>query len=210
MGLPNSYTQKTGALPAYFEAILDAQPPERFSIKFLENLGFTSTNDRLFVALLKELGFLNSDGTPQQRYFDYLDRSQSARVLADGIREMYSDLFAVNKQANELKVDDVKNKLRTLYSGKKPDSALTSIAKTFVALCQLANFTALPAHVVKPPALDNKKEEKTQPAIEPVVRKNEIPLSLGSLQYHINIVLPESRDQAVYDAIFKSLRDHLR
>jgi hypothetical protein len=34
-------------------------------------------------------------------------------------------------------------------------------------------------------------------------------VSLDSLQYHINIVLPESRDQAVYDAIFKSLRDHL-
>lgn len=210
MGLPNSYTQKTGALPAYFEAILDAQPPERFSIKFLENLGFTSTNDRLFVAILKELGFLNSDGTPQQRYFDYLDRSQSSRVLADGIREMYSDLFAVNKQANELKADDVKNKLRTLYSGKKPDSALASIAKTFAALCQLADFTAQSAHVVKPPVVDNKKEEKVQPAIEPIVRKNETPLSLGSLQYHINIVLPESRDQSVYDAIFKSLRDHLR
>ena len=34
-------------------------------------------------------------------------------------------------------------------------------------------------------------------------------LSMDALQYHINIVLPESRDQAVYDAIFKSLRDHL-
>ena len=34
-------------------------------------------------------------------------------------------------------------------------------------------------------------------------------LDLGALQYHINIVLPDSRDQAVYDAIFKSLRDHL-
>lgn len=34
-------------------------------------------------------------------------------------------------------------------------------------------------------------------------------IKLQGLQYHINIVLPETRDQAVYDAIFKSLRDHL-
>lgn len=34
-------------------------------------------------------------------------------------------------------------------------------------------------------------------------------LSIDSMQYHINIVLPESRDQAVYDAIFKSLKEHL-
>ena len=34
-------------------------------------------------------------------------------------------------------------------------------------------------------------------------------LSVDALQYHINIVLPDTRDQSVYDAIFKSLRDHL-
>ena len=72
MPLPNSYTFKPNAIPAYFDAMLDAQPPARFSVKFLENLGFTSTNDRLFVGILKELGFLNSDGAPQQRYYDFL------------------------------------------------------------------------------------------------------------------------------------------
>lgn len=207
MGLPNSYTQKTGALPDYFEAVLDAQPPERFSIKFLENLGFASTNDRLFVAVLKELGFLNSDGAPQQRYFDYLDRTKSSRVLAEGIREMYSDLFAVNKQANELSVDEVKNKLRTLYSGKKPDSALTSISKTFVGLCQLADFSVNPP---EPKKTEETSEEQLPPKPTHDLGSTDRAVSLGSLQYHINIVLPDSRDQGVYDAIFKSLRDHLR
>jgi Family of unknown function (DUF5343) len=42
-------------------------------VKFLENLGFTSTNDRLFIGILKDLGFLNRDGAPQRRYFDFLD-----------------------------------------------------------------------------------------------------------------------------------------
>jgi hypothetical protein len=35
------------------------------------------------------------------------------------------------------------------------------------------------------------------------------PERFSAMQYHINIVLPDTRDQAVYDAIFKSLRDHL-
>lgn len=38
MALPDSYTVKFSAIPAYFDAILDAQSPERFSLKFLENL----------------------------------------------------------------------------------------------------------------------------------------------------------------------------
>ena len=67
--LSESYTQKPAAIPEYFEAMLDAQPPERFSVKFLENLGFKSTNDRLIISILKDLGFLNRDGAPQQRYF---------------------------------------------------------------------------------------------------------------------------------------------
>src|SRR2546425_7487876 len=106
MTLPDSYTLKPNAVPAYFDAMLDAQPPERFSIKFLENLGFTSTNDRLFIGILKELGFLNADGVPQQRYFDFMDRSQSRQVVATGIRDAYSDLFAVNTKANELSPTD--------------------------------------------------------------------------------------------------------
>src|SRR5438128_9392888 len=100
MSLPDSYTLKPGSTAAYFDAILDAQPPDRFSIKFLENLGFTSTNDRLFIGVLKDLGFLNADGVPQQTYYEFMDRSQSRTVLAGAIRHAFSDLIAINTKAN--------------------------------------------------------------------------------------------------------------
>jgi hypothetical protein len=210
MGLPDSYTQKPGAIPAYFDAVLDAQPPDRFSIKFLENLGFTSTNDRLFIGILKDLGFLNADGVPQQRYFEFMDRSQAKYILAEGIRDAYSDLFAVNSRANELPVAEVKNKLRTLFAGKKTDNVIERVAKTFTALCEYADFTKPPS-----PITAKKEDEKTGKKEELAVKKDHGiqttggAISLDSLQYHINIVLPETRDQAVYDAIFRSLRDHL-
>ena len=119
MALAESYTFKTNAIPAYFDAILDAQPPERFSVKFLENLGFTSTNDRLFIGILKDLGFLNRDGAPQRRYFDFLDRTQSKTILAEGIRDAFSELFAVNTKANEFTVDQAKNKTADSFWRKK-------------------------------------------------------------------------------------------
>ena len=211
MPLPDSYTLKPNSIPAYFDAILDAHPPERFSVKFLENLGFTSTNDRLFVGILKELGFLNADGTPQQRYFEFMDRSRSKQVLAEGIREAYSELFAINKKANELNVGDIKNKLRTLYAGKKTDLVIGNIGKTFSALCQYADFTEpeVPRPAEEPKGIDEKKvEAKPDHEAVPPMRKKAASISMDSLQYHINIVLPESRDQAVYDAIFKSLKEH--
>ena len=215
MPLPNSYTQKPGSIAAYFDAILDAQAPDRFSIKFLENLGFTSTNDRLCLGILKELGFLNADGAPQQRYFEFLDRSRSKQILAEAIREAYSDLFAVNKNAQDLNEDDVKNKLRTLYAGKKTDQLIARIAKTFSALCEYADFSK-PAYSHSVPTATSISEEGKVQAKQEHHQRSFTPAQekprgvvMDSLQYHINIVLPESRDQAVYDAIFKSLKDHL-
>lgn len=208
MGLPESYTQKTNAIPSYFDAIQNAEPPQRFSIKFLENLDFKSTNDRMFISILKDLGFLDPDAVPTERYYRFLDKTESDTVLAEGIREAFSDLFVVNKEANKLSTDEVKNKLRTLYAGAKKDSAISSIAKTFSALCEIANFESQP-----------KQKKTTQPIekVEKEEKKEEIKskvdvgkkIKIEGLQYHINIVLPESREQAVYDAIFKSLKEHL-
>jgi hypothetical protein len=216
MSLPDAYSIKHNSIHDYLSAILDAHPPERFSYKFMENLGFTSTNDRQFIGILKDLGFIDENAVPQQRYFDYLDRANSARILADSIREAYSDLFAINTQAQELSAEDVKNKLRTLYAGKKTDLVIGRIAKTFETLCAEADFSK--TSTLSSSTSDSKKENanlskevpQNQPIASSVNQENSLPhLNLQSLQYHINIVLPDSRDQAVYDAIFKSMKEHL-
>lgn len=206
MALPDSYTIKTGAIRAYFDAILGAEAPTRFSTKFLEGLGFSSSNDRLMIGILKELGFLNTDGVPQERYYQFLDRGQSEHVLAEGIKEAYAELFAVNKEAYKLNVDEAFNKLRTLYKGEKKDTVIKNIAKTFVALCDVADFSK---HKVGQKSSAKAKTEEPVKVGSPEAPSNKPALGLDSLQYHINIVLPDTRDQAVYDAIFKSLRDHL-
>jgi len=217
MALPNSYTMKTGAITAYFDAIRNGEAPDRFSIKFLEGLGFASSNDRLLIGILKDIGFLNADGAPQERYFQFLDKSISSKVLAEGIRDAYSDLFAVNTSADKLDATQANNKLRALYRGEKKDSVVKMIARTFVALCDYADFesTAAKDKSLKVPA-DKKKSEDKEPEDtsknDDLSGKNGGPpnnIGLNSLQYHINIVLPDTRDQATFDAIFKSLRDHL-
>lgn len=207
MALPDSYTLKPGSIPAYFDAILNAEAPERFTTRFLVNLEFKSVNDRSFIGVLRDLGFLDADGKPQQRYFEFLDKSQSVKVVAEGIREAYSDLFNINKEAYTLSSEETKNKLRTLYTGSKKDGVIARIASTFTALCEYADFSTPEKKVLEKKSEEKKVKEK------PEIKNNEVKekpvVGLDSLQYHINIVLPESRDQAVYDAIFKSLRDHL-
>lgn len=214
MPLPDSYTFKPNAIPAYFDAILDAEAPERFSVKFIENLGFTSTNDRLFIGILKDIGFLNRDGAPQPRYYEFLDRSNSKRVVAQGIREAFSDLFAVNKKINDSPLEEVRNKLKTLYSGKKTNLVIDKIAKTFKALCDYADFStpssgAISKEMSSPEGSKPEEELTTKETGAEKTHTEAHAMKVGALQYHINIVLPDTRDQAVYDAIFKSLREHL-
>lgn len=218
MALPDSYTQKPGAITAYFEAMLDAEAPERFTTRFLESLEFKSTNDRLLTNVLKELGFIDTDGIPKDRYFEFLDRTKAEGVVAQGIREAYSDLFAINKQAEDLSTEEVKNKLRTLYKGTKKDNTIGRIASTFTALCDYADFSTAGKTASKPKEEKKVADSKDHPEEKPEASQNvkndggisfKSNLSVDALQYHINIVLPESREQAVYDAIFKSLRDHL-
>jgi len=118
-----------------------------------------------------------------------------------------------NKKANELTPEDVTNKLRTLYAGKKSDGVIGRIASTFSALCDYADFSVESRQVQLvasgPPASHSQDHAKQDVNEKPAHVKNHGTLVMDSLQYHINIVLPESRDQAVYDAIFKSLREHL-
>ncbi len=67
----------------------------------------------------------------------------------------------------------------------------------------------MPKTEAKNVAGEEKPEAGAESLAEDLAPKRTVSLSIDSMQYHINIVLPESRDQGVYDAIFKSLKEHL-
>jgi Family of unknown function (DUF5343) len=67
MSLPDSHTLKPGSIPAYFEAMLGAEAPKRFTARFLESLEFTSSTDRLFIGILRDLGFVDQESAPTDR-----------------------------------------------------------------------------------------------------------------------------------------------
>jgi Family of unknown function (DUF5343) len=143
VSVPKAYLTSTKNVPAILTAIQQAQAPKQFSVTFLNNLGFKGNADRLFIGMLKALGFLEPSGAPTQRYFEYLDQTQSARVLAEAIREAYADLFELNVNADKMTRDEVKNKLKTLTQGQFSDDVLSKMATTFVALAGHADFEAV-------------------------------------------------------------------
>ncbi len=209
MALPEQYLITTKNLSSFLNSLLNAQAPSKFTNKFLEQLEFTSTNDRLFIGMLKFLGFIDSNGIPQDRYFKFLDQTQSKQVLAEAIREAYSDLFTVNVKAHEMSTSDVKNKLKTLTQGSKSDTVLQFMANTFVSLCKYADFSKAPSKELMTikndeSMVDDNMKDPHKMTHELVNKK-----ITTEMHYNIQIHLPETRDITVYDAIFKSLKEHL-
>jgi hypothetical protein len=206
MALSTSYLVTTKNFDALINALLSAKAPEKFNRAFLTSLDFTSSNDTLYIRLFKDLGLIDSSNVPTERYYRFLDQSESKRVFAECIDEAYSDLFAINKRAYDMSEGEIKNKLKTLTQGSKEDNVLGLMAKTFKAICEYADWS------IKTPTLTSNisiSEIKPKDSTKDEPTANLKKVLNPSLHYNIEIHLPETRDSAVYDAIFRSLKEHL-
>lgn len=65
MAITYPYMVSNNKIGPIFEKIKTAAKPSKFTNQFLRTLGFTSTNDRAVLSVLKRLGFLTDDGSLQ-------------------------------------------------------------------------------------------------------------------------------------------------
>lgn len=205
-------------LAKFLEALRHAQAPEKLALRFIEELGFTSTNDRLFIPLLKAMKFLDEGGKPTARYHSFLDDTQWKLVLAEGIKDAYPDLFRVNRNAQTLSRDQLSGKIKSLAEGKLSPAVLGNVTKTFIELVKLADFSGASADQEQPEeTLEEPADTEAGPAFiggahGGAAQRDRIGVGETSgptLVYRIEIVLPAVRDQAIYDAIFRSAKEHL-
>lgn len=201
-------------LPKFIDALRHAQAPDKLTVRFIEQLGFASTNDRLFIPLLKAMKFIDDAGKPTSRFHSFLDDTQWKHVLAEGVKDAYPDLFRVNRNANSLSREALTGKIKSLTEGKVSEAVLGNTTKTFMELVKLADFSSngAPGETKTTPnseELEQASQRASPP--EPTLRNesNSGQTGTAALVYRIEIVLPAVRDQAVYDAIFRSAREHL-
>ena len=208
MALTNTYVLPTGRIPDLFEKIRDGQPPERFTTQHLKDWGFTSTNDRAFISLLKALGFRTSDGRPTQRYSDYRDHTRSKAVLGEGMKEAYGDIFLIKEHPTEADRAAIQGKFKSFHNAS--DNGAGLMTRTFIALLPLADLTKKGAPPA--PAKDEKsppKEKRKRGESDQEEEREGLQFRAPGLHYNIEIHLPATKDVEVYNAIFKSLREHI-
>ena len=207
MALSSSYTQAYGKLGEFFAKVRDGQAPPQFTQQLLKDLGFKSQNHRAYIQIMKSIGFLSPDGKPTQRYSDYRDHSKSKAVMADGIKEAYSDIFLIKEHPGQADKSTIQGKFKSFHNTS--DSVASNMTSTFYALLALADLNGVSSQGPQSSTEndDQPTSQDTTPEI-PIVHPTVSQLTTG-LHYNIQIHLPATKDIEVYNAIFKSLREHL-
>lgn len=210
MALTNTYTVAVGRIPELFSKIRDGQAPDQFTQQLLKDWGYTSSNDRAFLPFLKALGFLSPDGKPTPLYHDYRDHSRSKTVMAQALRHAYGDIFLIKEHPTDADKEAVQGKFKSYHNTS--DNVASLMTKTFYALLSLSDLNAESKKQSPPKGKDQEKElDKSEAGItSDKTPSKELALIHGTgLHYNIQIHLPATKDVEVYNAIFKSLKEHL-
>jgi hypothetical protein len=204
MALPDVYVQIYGQFPDIFKRISEGQAPDKFTVQYLKDLGFQSTNHRAIIPLLKALGFLSADGVPTARYHAYRDHSQSRKVMGQAVKEAYSDLFTIKARPVDADRALIEGKFKSAHNTTERMAKL--MTSTFYSLLPLADLAA-----ATPGATLEKKQEPEPipPLVSQHFENHERRATPATLHYNIQIHLPATKDVEVFNAIFKSLREHL-
>jgi hypothetical protein len=154
---------------------------------------------------LKKIGFVNSDGTPTEIYKSFRNDSLSDAAMAQAIKIGYPPLTEANEYFFRLEDGELLD-LIVQVTGAAKDSATAKLTlSTLKILKSFANFEAEPAPAPKAAgAVQDQNINTAGPAR--VAAEGRLGINFG---YTINLNLPATSDQAVFNAIFRSLKENL-
>lgn len=195
------YMTSNNKISLIITSLQAAAKPAKFTLDFLRNMGYASTNDRGIVPLFKKLGFLTDDSVPTVYYDQLRDPTTYKKIMAARIRELYAELFTINLEIYRDSEVNIKGAISRVTGGD--EESVKRVYSTFKALCSIADFSQTPDAEVP----------KEEPRVEQQININKEPQipprSSTEFHYNIQIHLPATTDISVYNAIFKSLKDSL-
>jgi hypothetical protein len=197
------YILSTNNLPKLFSTIQTAGRPQKVTHTYLKSLGFSSSNDRYLIGLLRTLGFIDATGTPTDRWVQYKNTQKARTVMADAIREGWSPLFALYPDANRKDDEAVRNWMRTA-NPSIAESTIGRALSTFRAVCKLGEFDAA---TTPAPSVDAQPTSTTA-----AIASATLPTaSHGGLVINLNIELhiPPTENGEIYEKFFAAMKRHL-
>lgn len=200
------YIISNNKLEPIFAKVRTAAKPERLNREILSKWGFTASNDRAMVSIMKALGFTTENGTPTESYDRLRDPNDWRYVLAERMRDLYSELFAIDTSIHSATDQEARGAISRVTG--KDDETVKRYFTTFKTLASLAKFEPKPnkGGVKQEKTSEEPKDEEKALQPPPPARERH---GRTDFHYNIQIHLPVTSDISVYNAIFKSMKEHL-
>jgi hypothetical protein len=194
--------------------IKSAAVPPSFSHEFVgSTLLMKGGTARSTMPFIKKMGLVADDGTPTELYKQFRNDKKSRAAIAQCMRTLYSPLFAMNEKVHELADTEVRGLIVEATGGEK-DSQVTKLTlATFKALKEMADFSSAAAAVSEPTTAVPEAPQNGLAVRQARRQSGELEATtVGegiNLSYTINLNLPPTSDIEVFNAIFRSLKEHL-
>ncbi|MGY8677103.1 DUF5343 domain-containing protein [Bradyrhizobium sp. UFLA05-153] len=199
------YVTATGNVEKALLGIKAAATPESVTQDFVKTiLKIPGGSGNQMAAFLKKIGFVKVDGSPSEIYTRFRNSSSMGDAAADALKVGYAPLSTRNEYWYAL--DDAK--LRGLIieeTGEESNSA--TVGYILGSIKGLRKFATFDKKSNEPSKVEvNELPPALPAALPPNPNAQSVGLRLG---YTINLNLPATADVAVFNAIFKSLKEHL-
>lgn len=201
------YVTASGNITKVLQKIQPAATPERFTHDFLSTkLAMTGGSARPVIPFLKRTGFLASDGAPTDRYRRFRASSSRGQAAAEALRQGYKPLYELNEEVHALKDKELRDLVIQVTGAEEGSSTVGAIVGSFRALQAFADFGQVDNNQDSE-AVDEEDERGDEHGASGEEDRQLLHgLNVG---YTINLHLPATSDVAVFNAIFKSLRENL-
>lgn len=207
MGANLPYLATPSSITVALQKIRDAATPERVTADFVTTkLTIKGGTGRAIPPFLKRINFVATDGTPTELYKSFRNKTTGGKAVAEAIKIGYRPLLEVNEYFYLLSDKDLKALIVQTSGLDADDKIVKLIFSTLINLKQLANFENDDS------PLDVESSEEKEVHVDKTTKINQptVKTDVGlNLTYTINLNLPATTDQAVFNAIFKSLKEHL-
>lgn len=203
------YLTASGTLKRALEGIIDASRPDKFNADFLENvLKLTGGAARATIPIMKKMGFLSSDGTPTELYAKFRSESSRPSAALAGLRNGFPEIFKRSEYAHTVEDNKIRDIIIEITGLKASEPVAMAIKSTFNVV---KSFIPAGANLSNEADMTGQDDVQTNGQSGQVDFNRETGQggkSVG-LVYNINIVLPETSDLKILNAIFRSVKENL-
>jgi hypothetical protein len=198
------YVTSPGNIERALAGIKSAATPERVTQDFVKTiLKIPGGSGDQITSFLRKTGFANGDGSPSDLYKKFRNPATAGQAAAEALRLAYAPLYKRNEFMHCLSDQDLRGLVMEETGSGEESSVPGLILSSINAVKKFAKFDAAEEH-----EKDGAARLRTLSIESKSVPFPQAKLGMN-LSYTINLNLPATSDVAVFNAIFKSLKEHL-